>query len=146
MRLPLPFHGARGVVLDTMLLIYVLEDQPRFGGLCEWLLQRAAAGDFSGLITPITMAEVLVKPLQAGRPGLADRYRNALRNLPGIAVCDLTPETGAMAGALRAKYSLPLPDMLQAACAMKHGGVLLTHNKALRQISEIRAVLLDELA
>jgi len=145
-KLPLPFHGSHGVVLDTMLFIYVLEDQPRFGALCERLLQRAADGDYTGLITPITMAEVLVRPLQAGRADLADRYRSALQNLAGVALCDLTWQAGTMAGALRAKYGLPLPDMLQAACAMEHGGVLLTNDKALRKIGEVRVVLLDELA
>jgi predicted nucleic acid-binding protein len=49
------------------------------------------------------------------------------------------------AGALRAKYGLPLPDVLRAACAMEHGGVRLTNDKALRSIGEIRIILLDEL-
>jgi len=145
-RLP-PALGEAGLaVLDTMLLIYVFEDHPTYGGLCEWLLERAGAGDLRGLITPITMAEVLVKPLQAGRPDLADRYRDALRNLPGVTVCSLTSEAGAMAGALRAKYRLPLPDMLQVACAMEHRGALITNDKALRALTELPVILLDELA
>ncbi len=145
MKLTPSLLGVRGAVLDTMLLIYVLEDHPRFAGVCEWLLQRAGTGDYAGLITPITMAEVLVKPLQSGRTDLADRYRTALQNLPGVALCGLTWRAGTMAGALRAKYSLPLPDMLQAACAMEHGGVLLTNDNALRSFRDIQVVLIDEL-
>lgn len=146
MKIPEALRDARGVVLDTMVLIYLLEDHPHFAGPCEWLLQQAAAGVFSGLLTPITMAEVLVKPLQAGRLDLADRYRAALSNLPGIALCDLTSRAGTMAGALRARYRLPLPDMLQAACALEHGGVLVTNDQALATVKEVRIVLLGELA
>jgi predicted nucleic acid-binding protein len=145
MTLPPPLRGACGAILDTMVFIYLFEDHPRYGVPCEWLLQRAAEGDYSGLITPVTMAEVLVRPLQASRTDIADRYRSALQRLPGVALCDITGQTGMLAGALRAKYRLPLPDMLQAACAIEHGGVLLTNDHALRCVSELQVVLLDDL-
>ena len=146
MKLPAAMKGCRGAVLDTMFLIYLLEDHPRFGALCEWLLQRAAAGDYSGVVTPITMAEILVKPLRAGRSDLGDRYQAAIRNAPNVTMCDMTWRTGAMAGALRAKYGLPLPDMLQAASAMEHGGVLVTNDCALKKVEDIRIILLGDLA
>ena len=145
MTLPPALKRVRRAVLDTMLLIYVLEDHPHLGTVSEWLLQQAAEGHYAGLITPISMAEVLVKPLQAGRPDLADRYRTALRNLPGVDLCDLTWQAGAMAGALRAKYSLPLPDMLQVAIAIEHDAVLITNDKALRAVDATDVVLLAEL-
>jgi predicted nucleic acid-binding protein len=57
----------------------------------------------------------------------------------GVAVLD------TVAGALRAKYRLPLPDMLQAACAIQHGAALITNDKALHAVTEIPIVSLDEL-
>ncbi len=146
MRLPAALRGIRGAVLDTMVLIYLLEDHPKFGALCEWLLQRAEAGDYSAVVTPVTMAELLVKPLQAGRSDLSDRYQAAIRNAPNVRLCDVTWRTGAMAGALRAKYGLALPDMFQAASAMEHGGVLVTNDRTLRKVGEIRVVLLEDLS
>lgn len=144
-RLPPGLMGCRGAVLDTMVWIYLFEDHPRFGSLCEGLLKRAAAGDFAGIVTPVTLAEIIVKPLRAGRMDLADTYRAVLRNCPNVTICGLSGETGAMAGALRAKYGLPLPDMLQCACAMEQGGMLITNDTALRKVRDIRVILMDEI-
>jgi len=137
--------GVRGAVFDTMVLIYLLEDHPTYAPVCESLFRMAEAGSLSGVITPITLAEVIVKPLKAGQPELADRYQNAIKNLPNIALGDFSWKTGVMAGALKAKYGLALPDLFQAACAMEHGGVLVTNDKALKRIEEIRVVLLSDL-
>jgi predicted nucleic acid-binding protein len=145
MKVATALQGIQGVVIDTMVLIYLLEDHPVHALVCDALFKRAEAGEFSGVITPVTMAEIVVKPLRAGRADLAERYQTALRNLPNIALCGLSWQTGVMAGALRAKYGLPLPDLFQVACAMEHGGVLITNDKALKRVDDIRVMLLDEL-
>jgi len=134
-----------GVVFDTMVLIYLLEDQPKYASCCEKLLEWTEAGLFAGTISPITMAEIIVKPLRAGRMDLADAYQAALKNLPNVMLCECSWRTGVMAGSLRAKYGLALPDMLQVACAMEHGGALITNDKALKRIGEVKIILLDEL-
>ena len=139
--------GCRNVVLDTMVFIYLFEDQPSYGTLCEELIRQVEKKIFSGLITPITAAEILVKPLRAKRADIADRYRQALANLPNITPCTFTAETGFIAGALRAHYGLPLPDMLQAAAALQYGeGILITNDRHLRRITELRVILLDDMA
>lgn len=142
---PAVLRGVRSVVFDTMVLIYLLEDHPVYAPLCEKLFEWAEAGEFAGAVSPVTMAELIVKPLKAGRTDLADRYQTALRNLPNVTLCGFSWQTGAMAGALRAKYGLALPDLFQVACAMENGGTLITNDKALKRISEIQVVLLDEL-
>ena len=38
-----------------------------------------------------------------------------------------------------------LPDLFQAACAMEHGGVLITNDTALKRIDEIKVILLSDL-
>lgn len=145
MRVPKALKGTRGAVIDTMVLIYLLEDHPTYAPVCESLFQWAEDAVFSGVITPVTLAEIIVKPLQAKQPELADRYQSALKNLPNIVLGEFTWKTGVMAGALRAKYGLPLPDLFQAACALEHGGVLVTNDKALKRITEITVVLLGDL-
>ena len=137
--------GCRAAVFDTMVLIYVLEDQPAYAPLCEALFQEAEAGRLRGFITPITLGEVLVKPLKAGRSDLADRYQTALRNLPNVALCDFSWRTGVLAGALRAKYALALPDLFQVACAIENDACLITNDKALKKITEIPIHLLSDL-
>lgn len=139
-------RGRHGVVLDTMVWIYLFEDHPKYSAACSRLVQEAEAGTFSGVITPVTAAEMLVKPLQKRRPDIAERYRLALGNAPNIVLCPLDGEVGFMAGALRAKYGLPLPDVLQAAMALRETpATLVTNDKALKKIVEVRVILLDEL-
>ncbi|MDO9541767.1 MAG: PIN domain-containing protein [Kiritimatiellia bacterium] len=146
MKLPSLLHGGHDVVLDTMIFIYLFEDDQKYGRCCEWLLQQAADGAFTGVITPVTAAELLVKPLQSKRTALADHYRDALRGLPNIRLVDISPEAGFMAGALRAKYNLPLPDMIQAATAIEiNSTALISNDKAMKRIKEVNVILLDSL-
>ena len=139
-------RGAQRAVLDTMVLIYYFEDSPVYGDRSEGLLRSAADGLFEGLITPITAAELLVKPVEAGRHDLADRYRVAMSNLANVSLVTVGFTAGCMAGALRAKYRLRLPDMLQVATALEHGScALITNDQALARVTEVPVVLLDDL-
>jgi predicted nucleic acid-binding protein len=55
----------------------------------------------------------------------------------------LSFETGLLAGSLRAKYGLPLPDMIQVACAMRSNTpTLITNDTAMEQIEEVEVFLL----
>jgi predicted nucleic acid-binding protein len=146
MKLPSILKGGHDVVLDTMVYIYFFEQDPQYGPACKSLMQQAADGVFSSIITPVTAAELLVKPLRSGRIDLADCYRDALRSLPNSKLVGLSPEAGFMAGALRAKYGLPLPDMLQVAIAMeKNSSALVSNDKAMQRIKEINVILLATL-
>ena len=47
--------GREGVVLDTMVWIYLFEDQPRYAQTCERLIRGAADGGYSGVISPVSI-------------------------------------------------------------------------------------------
>jgi predicted nucleic acid-binding protein len=50
-----------------------------------------------------------------------------------------------MAGSLRAKYALPLPDMLQVAIALREAQpTLITHDKALKRVKEAKVLTIAE--
>jgi predicted nucleic acid-binding protein len=86
----------------------------------------------------------MVKPLRNKRYDLADRYRLALRGMQNVAAAPFSFETGLLAGSLRAKYGLPLPDMFQVACAMQSTTpTLITNDKAMEQIEEAEIFLLS---
>jgi len=138
--------GSSGVVLDTMVWIYLFEDHPEWSGICEKLILRAEDGLYKGWVTPVTMAEIMVKPLLANRRDIADNYRSAIMSAAGITVCDIDAKTGVMAGALRAKYRLPLPDMLQCAVALKSSRpILITNDKDLVRVEELDIIMLNQL-
>ena len=79
------------------------------------------------------------------RPDLADKCRSAIRGLSHIKQVDISYSAGELAGALRAKYSLPLPDLIQAAVAMQSDRpALITNDKAMRIIEELDVFLFDD--
>lgn len=136
----------QGVVLDTMVFIYLFEDHPAYAERCEQILNRMDKGAFSGVVTPITAAEILVKPIQKEEPLVADRYRAALRSFSNLVSADFNIDIGFMAGSLKARYGLPLPDMFQAAAALKYPAkTLITNDKALQRIKEIDVFLISEI-
>jgi len=144
MKLPRRLAGRKGVVLDTMVFIYLFEDSPQFGAVSEFILEQGRLGKFESIITPITAAELMVKPLQNKRYDLADRYRLALRSMQNVVPVAFSFETGLLAGSLRAKYGLPLPDMIQVASAMRSKTpTLITNDKAMEQIGEAEVFLLS---
>jgi len=144
MKLPKRLVGRKGVVLDTMVFIYLFEDSQQFGSVSEFILEQNRLGKFDSIVTPITAAELMVKPLQNKRYDLADRYRLALRSMQNVLPVAFSFETGLLAGSLRAKYGLPLPDMIQVACAMQSKTpTLITNDKAMEQIEEAEVFLLS---
>ena len=78
---------------------------------------------------------------------IADRYRRAIGNISNLKLFQFDIQTGFMAGALRARYGLPLSDMFQIAAAMSHPAkAFITNDKALRLVNEVDLFLIDEMA
>ena len=145
MRLPPVLSGCRDVVIDTNIFIYLYEDHPDFADSAEFIINQAEASVFSGVITPITFSEIVVKPYSMQRPDLADLVVCALRSYRNIRCKDIDGKTAQMAGALRARYRRPLPDMYQAAIALQASvPILITNDKALRGVKEIHVLALDD--
>ena len=140
-------EGRQGVVIDTMVFIYLFEDHSNFADICESLFDQIRVGVFTAIITPITAAELLVKPLRKRRLSIADKYRNAIRHMPNISDIEFDVEIGFMAGSLRAKYGLPFPDMFQVAAAMSQpANAIITNDREIRRVQEIDVLLLSDLA
>lgn len=138
--------GMQGVVIDTMVFIYLFEGHPDYADLCEHIVGRIGEGLFSGVVTPITAAEILVKPLKQKHPSIADCYRRAIRNLPNVTLPDINAEIAFMAGSLKAKYGMPLPDMFQAAVALSFPShTLITNDRAMGRIREVGVFLLEDM-
>lgn len=104
MKLPSVLEGCRDVVIDTNIFIYLYEDHADFADTAEFIIQQAEADTFSGIITPITLSEIVVKPYARQRPDLADLCVRALRSYRNIRGKDIDGKTAQMAGALRARY------------------------------------------
>lgn len=144
-KLPPDLSGRSGVVLDTMVLVYYFEAHPDFGPRSKAIIETVEAGHFEAAITPVTLAEVMVKPMKKGRSSLVDIYRQAMQCLSGVKLKAITPETGFLAGSLRAKYGLPLPDMFQVAVALQSARpAIITNDRLLRKVKEVDVFLLSD--
>lgn len=139
--------GKENVLLDTMLFIYLFEGDEKYADVVEKIIALANEKVFSAIISPISAAEILVKPVRLGEVAIADKYRNVLCNIPNIKNVPLNFEIAFLAGSLRGKYELPLPDMFQAATAIYHSKLpaIITNDKALKKLAgELDVYILDE--
>ncbi len=133
----------RAVVLDTMVFIYEFEAHPKFSALTHGIFQALEAGKCRGVISVITLHELLVKPKKQAQLPLVLQYRYLLTHSPFLTVADVTAEIAEAAAGLRAKYPLAAPDALIAASGLAHGATgLITADKKMRQIQELTSFIL----
>jgi predicted nucleic acid-binding protein len=133
--------------IDSVALIYHLEDTEPYSELTEVVFGAIAAGTPRAMISTVSVAEVLVKPFAAGRTDRVDAFERFLLALPN-SVC-LAPdyETAKDAARLRARYGLRMPDALLVATARRHGGqAFLTNDAELRKLRSegLSIIVLDD--
>lgn len=64
---------------DTAPIIYYVEAHPKFGPLTKEAVEAFQSGTLPAYSSVITLAEVLGKPIQAGKENLARRFADFLR-------------------------------------------------------------------
>ena len=132
---------------DTAPIIYFVEANPHYDALVAALFQRVASGMVRGLTSVITLSEVLVHPLGQGNTRLRDAYRRLLLNSSDFATLPIDAMVAERAADLRARYGLRTPDALQIATALNAGcTAFLTNDFRLQRVTEIRVLVLDEMA
>ncbi|HIK12625.1 MAG TPA: PIN domain-containing protein [Oscillatoriaceae cyanobacterium M33_DOE_052] len=69
-----------------------------------------------------------------------------ITNTENIKFVEIGPSAGQLAGELRARYNLQLPDALQIATALVAGcEAFLTNDVQLKRITELKILLVSEL-
>jgi predicted nucleic acid-binding protein len=133
--------------LDTAPFIYHFESHPEFGGVMRTFFRECIdTGRNPAVTSVVTLAEVLVQPKSLGRADLVARYREYLTGAPGVRLHPLDVTSAEQAADLRASYGLRLPDAFQiAACLGAGATVFLGNDTKLRQVRELKVVLLSEL-
>jgi len=141
----IPFGLSTGdrVLVDTNPLIYVLEGHPLAGRFVD-LLDAIQVGELIGVITPITVAEVLAGPLRVGDDALMERYRLTLGNQGPFQTLMLDAEMAVLAARLRIQQRLKLPDAFQLAAAVMSGcDALVTHDRDFSGVTVLRVIGLE---
>lgn len=133
------------VGLDTPVFIYHVEGTLRFAEPAGVALDELARGAFAGVTSVLTLMEVAVKPLQVGRPEVAEAYEVLLAHFPNLAVAAIDRSTARRAAELRATHRLRPADALQVATCLEHGATaFLTNDRDLRRVSELQVLLLED--
>lgn len=134
------------VGLDTMVWIYELEDHPQFGSIVHsFFTDGLKTGRLQAGSSLLALGELLVRPLAAGRPEIADIYRGIFISGSGFFVWEITRAVVETAASLRAKYRLKMIDALHVASALVNGaGFFLSNDEELRHLTEIKVLHLGD--
>ncbi|MBI2848711.1 MAG: type II toxin-antitoxin system VapC family toxin [Chloroflexi bacterium] len=131
--------------LDTSVFIYHLEGASRYAPCAGVVFDELARGGFKGVSSVLTLMELVVKPLQLGRPDVADEYEVLVANYPHLVIAEINRPTVRRAAGLRARHGLRPADALQVAACLEHGATaFLTNDRDLRRITETQVVLLED--
>lgn len=133
------------VGLDTSPFIYHIEGTTAYAECTHLVFEELARGSFRGVTSVLTLMELSVKPLQLGRPDVADEYEVLLVNFPNLSIIDLNRDTARKAAELRANYRVRPADALQLSACLEAGATaFLTNDRALKRVADLEVVLLDD--
>jgi predicted nucleic acid-binding protein len=137
--------GGRSVGIDTAIVIYFIEEHPKFLPLVLPLFREADQGKRDLITSAVTLLEVLVVPYRAGNRALADRYEALLTRSRGIRLIDATLDQLRAAAQLRAATGVRIPDALQLVAALGSGcTAFVTNDRRLPAIPGLGIVQLEE--
>jgi predicted nucleic acid-binding protein len=133
------------VGLDTPVFIYHIEGTARFAEPAGVVLDELAGGAFAGVTSVLTLMEIAVRPLQVGRPEVAEEYEVLLANYPNLAIAAIDRPTARRAAELRARHRLRPADALQLATCLERGATaFLTNDRELRRVSDLQVLILED--
>ena len=121
-------QGHHLLALDTMVFSYHMAQHPRYSPLTRVILEAIESGHVEGLITTITLAEVLTRPAQANDRQAMQDYELYLTHFPHLRLVPLDTDLARETARVRAETGLRVPDAVQVAAARLHGASALVSN------------------
>jgi predicted nucleic acid-binding protein len=138
--------GKSLVALDTALFIYHFEKENRFFPATSYVFEQIENDRIKAVTTVISLAEILVKPMQIGAVQAIEDYQIVLNNFPHLTILDIDQKMTFVAAEIRSSYGIKLPDALQIAGGLVSGANLfITNDKKLKKVKEIKVITLLDL-
>ncbi|MBS7540489.1 type II toxin-antitoxin system VapC family toxin [Ancylobacter lacus] len=110
------------VYLDSNVFITAFENAGARSDHAWWLLHAIEAGQIAAVTSEITLAEILVKPIEAGDDELAESYQAMLTSGPVMEVLPVARGILVGAAGIRARRpAIRLPDAIHVATARSAG-------------------------
>ena len=137
---------SKTIFLDTAPLIYFIDGHSGYQPILNELFKANDNGLFTFITSTITLLEVLVGPLRAGRQDIVTQYQTLLTNSTNIDILEITVGIASIAAVLRAKYNLKTPDSIQLATSIEYDAdYFLTNDLKLKNVSNIKVITLSDL-
>jgi predicted nucleic acid-binding protein len=112
----------RRVYLDANAFILAYETDDARSAQARAVLTEIQGGELVGVSSELTLAELLVKPLELSDAELVEAYKSMFTTTASFEVISVTREILIAAAELRAgRKSLRLPDAVHAATALSSG-------------------------
>ena len=110
--------GTPRVYLDANVFIAAFENVGAHSDHAWWILRAIEDGEIAGMTSEITLAEILVKPLETGATDLAAGYEKIISPTERFEVLPVSREILVSAAGVRARRnSVKLPDAIHIATA-----------------------------
>lgn len=135
------------VGLDSSILIYHLEDLAPYAELTELIFALLAKGEFSAVLSTISVTELLVKPMTSGKEDQVEACERFLQGLPHTEIVAPDYDIAREAARLRGRYGLRIPDALLLSTSLKRGAeAFLTNDAELKRagVEGVAILLLDD--
>lgn len=133
------------IYLDTNILIYAIEGYPDYVTALETLFDAVDAGNLTVFTSELTLAEVLVKPMQESDLNKQKIYADTLQDSEGLTVANVSREVLVEAAKIRANQRLKLPDAIHLATAVNlRCTTFLTNDSLFKGTSILPIVILAE--
>lgn len=123
----------RKVYLDTNIFIYAVEAVTEHAPAVDVLFGLIEGGEIEACTSELTLAEVLAKPFEAGRPDIAGIYEAMLSPSSWLSLLPVTRAILVEAARMQAPLALRLPDAIHVATAVAaECNVLLSNDRRIR--------------
>ena len=134
------------VALDTMIISYHLANHARYRPFTQAILETIESGLTEGLITTVTLAEILTRPAQANDRRAMHDYELYLTHFPHLRLVPLDVDLARETARVRAETGLRTPDAVNVAAARLHGADASLTNGHLwrKRVHTPVVILLDE--
>jgi predicted nucleic acid-binding protein len=134
--------------LDTSILIYHFEGNPRYTPLTSSVFTAVASG-VEAVLSSLAVMEILMKPMRDEQSRLARTIADRLRSMPNFTFVPSGFDIAVEAARLRARYSLRPPDAIHLATSLQAGvDAFITNDADFRKVSgkeDAKIIHLDDL-
>ena len=139
-------NSVKRLFFDTAPVVYYFEQTPPYVQRITAIFDALGQKRFTGVFSPITLAECLVHPIRQNDLALQELYHDLIAAGDYNSFFETSRTIAKEAARLRAGYNLSLTDAIQVATAIEAGcDAFLTNDKGLRRVTELNILVLEDL-